>query len=177
MQGLNSLSQGFNSFLSREPLALSPLSVSILGREVVVRDKHGLIDQQRSNSNALKRKPVGEDATAGNRPVEQMAQKPTPKTHRKWDSFGRGKGSQESLDRNHSPQDSPFTSPNLRSPKKVQSAFSFSPQQKNLEHDSCLPRRRKGSVSDLLMDKMTTVQECSMDSRKCLACVPHDHDG
>ncbi|MCJ1433087.1 hypothetical protein MMC27_002446 [Xylographa pallens] len=52
----------------------------------------------------------------------------------------------------------------MRSPKKVQSAFGFSQNQKNLEHDSCLPRRRKGSVSDLLLDKMTTVQECSMDS-------------
>ncbi|MCJ1280822.1 hypothetical protein MMC26_000139 [Xylographa opegraphella] len=144
LQGLNNLSQGFNSFMSREPLALSPLS--------------------RTNSNALKRKPVGEDAAAGNRPAEQTAQKPVPKTHRKWDSFGRGKGSQESSDRNRSPQDSPYPSPNLRSPMKAQSASSFSLNQKHLDHDSCLPRRRKGSVSDLLLDKMTTVQECSMDS-------------
>ncbi|MCJ1420012.1 hypothetical protein MMC32_006368 [Xylographa parallela] len=130
--------------MAREPLILSPLS--------------------RTNSNALKRKPVAEDATAGTRSVEQMARKELPKTHRKWDSFGRVKGSQESLDQTRSPQDSPFTSPNMRSPKKVQGAFSFSQNHKNLEHDSCLPRRRKGSVSDLLLDKMTTVQECSMDS-------------
>ncbi|MCJ1400289.1 hypothetical protein MMC11_003493 [Xylographa trunciseda] len=144
MQGLNNLSQGMNNFVSRELLPLHPLS--------------------RTNSNILKRKPVGEDATTGSRSLEQMAQKPVQKAHRRWDSFGKGKESQENVDRNISSQASPFTSPRLRSPKKAQTIFGFGQNQKNTEHDSFSPRRRKGSVSDLLLDKMTTVQEYSMDS-------------
>ncbi|MCJ1476480.1 hypothetical protein MMC13_005146 [Lambiella insularis] len=140
MQGLNSLGAGFSSIVSRDPSPLSPLS-----------------PLSQAKKSAL------DEARAIDRGSDQSEKKLYQKVPRRWDSFGKEKRSPELMER-ASPFASPFTSPKLKSPNKTQNLFAFSENQKTREHGNTLPQRRKNSVSDLLLEKMTTVQEYPMDS-------------
>ena len=165
MHGLTSLTQGFNSLISREQSPLSPLAVSMTVKPEY--DQQRLIVEQRGNSRTGRRKP----GTSAEKPEDvQPTQTEQPFSHkipRKWDGFGRERRSPKIDYQALQGVTSPLFSPKSKSPSKTDVLFGFAQSPKHREHEQSFPRRRKDSVSDLLMDKMTTVQEYpNMDSRR-----------